>query len=84
MRACVRACVHACIRACVREYVQAVLTDISTDRRDYARDSDLFAFKPRLDDNCVVPHSTGENIVVEFRFAIVIHVLCACTFLIRC
>jgi len=60
--------------------IQAVLTDISTDQNNYARDSDLFAFKPLPDTNCVVPHSTCENIVVEFRFVIkdvIIHVMYA-------
>jgi len=62
---------------CVCANIQAVLTDISTDQSSYARDSDLFAFKPLPDDNGVVPHNIGENIVVEFRFIVVIifHVL---------
>ena len=57
---------------------QAVLTDISADGSSYARDSDLFAFKPLPGVNCVVAHSTNENIVVEFRFIIVIIIRILC------
>ena len=50
--------------------VQAVLTDITTSQNNYARHSDLFAFKPLPRIDQVVPHSAGENIVVEFRYVI--------------
>ena len=55
--------------------VQAVLTDISTDQSHYARHSDLFAFRHQSQTNVVVPHSTGENIVVEFRYVVVVVVV---------
>jgi len=45
-----------------------VLSDISTDGNNYARHSELFAFKPEPHSEQVVPHSAGENIVVEFRY----------------
>jgi len=43
------------------------LTDIAADESNYARDSDLFSFTLQPGIDHVVPHSPGENIVVEFR-----------------
>ena len=55
--------------------MQAVLTDISTGQANYPRDSDLFAFKHLPHTDQVVPHSTGENVVVEFRYIVIINTI---------